>query len=132
MSTGDPHGQGAPGPGAAPADTAESPGAGKPLGEPIATPGAADPMQQLEQRIHAARQAQERPRSGDADMARGLMVVTSLGFSLAGSIVGGIWVGRALAARTGQAWWSEVGLLVGILSGFAVAAHLLKPFLRPR
>jgi hypothetical protein len=109
-----------------------SPEAGKPVGEPPEVQGTDDPMKELGQRIHAARQAQERPRSGDADMARGLMVVTSLGFSLAGSIIGGIWVGRSLAARTGQAWWSEVGLLVGVLSGFAVAAHLLRPFLRPR
>jgi hypothetical protein len=109
-----------------------SPEAGKPVGEPPETLGTDDPITELGQRIHAAREAQERPRSGNADMAHGLTVVTSLGFSLAGSILGGIWVGRSLAARTGQAWWSEVGLLVGVLCGFAVAALLLRPFLRSR
>lgn len=89
-------------------------------------------LRSLQERIDRARAPQEKGSQGAGELARGLALVSSLGISLAGSLAGGLWVGRALAARTGHVWWVEVGLFVGLFSGFGLAAGLLRPFLRPR
>lgn len=50
--------------------------------------------------------------------------IAGVGAAFVVCVVGGFWLGIALAARTGASWWPLAGMFAGLVAGigFAVAA----------
>jgi F0F1-type ATP synthase assembly protein I len=52
------------------------------------------------------------------------LLAAAAGF--AGTVIGGFVIGIVLTRVTGAAWWTLVGLLVGLAFGIAVIARALR------
>lgn len=84
-----------------------------------------DELRELESRI-----AKLRPESGgNKTFARGVTLVTSLGFILAGCLAVGFYAGHYVAGRTGVPAFQVVGLLIGLVTAIFALVKLMRPFL---
>ncbi len=82
----------------------------------------------LESRI----QKLKKPPQGNALYARGVALVTSFGFILAGCLVGGYFLGDALAKRFGHELFLLVGLVAGLAAAVVALSKLMRPFLQSK
>ena len=67
---------------------------------------------------------------GNALFARGVGLVTSLGFILAGCLAAGFFLGQAVAARTGQPLFTGLGVVIGLAAAIFAVVKLMTPFLK--
>lgn len=82
-------------------------------------------LRDLESRI-----AKLRPENGgNKTFARGVALVTSLGFILAGCLAVGFYIGHYFALRTGLPALQVVGLAVGLAAAVFALVKLMRPFL---
>ncbi len=84
-------------------------------------------LRDLESRIEKLQQ----PVGGGSRLfARGVALVSSMGFILAGCIFLGDFLGRSLALRFGSQAFHMVGLVLGLAAAVISSVKLLKPFLK--
>ena len=83
-------------------------------------------LQRLESRLD---QVREPKKKGNKQFARGIALVLSLGFVLAGCLIAGLTAGEYLAQRTGYPIFQLLGALFGLLIAFVSGAKLLKPIM---
>lgn len=67
---------------------------------------------------------------GDKQFARGLALVASFGFVLAGCLVGGLMIGDYLVAESGHKIFRLVGLFLGLFTALFAGVKLMKPLMR--
>lgn len=83
-------------------------------------------LQELEGRI----QAVKGPQGGNKQFARGLALVASMGFVLAGCLIAGVWIGDFIVLKTGNKNLQVLGVLIGLFTAFYAGAKLLKPLMK--
>jgi hypothetical protein len=83
-------------------------------------------LRELESRLDKLKQ----PAGGNTLFARGVGLVTSLGFVLAGCIVGGMYLGNLMAVRFDNQLFTILGVLLGLAAAITASVKLLKPFLK--
>jgi hypothetical protein len=59
-----------------------------------------------------------------------LLRLAGIGAAFVVCVVGGFWIGIALAARTGASWWALAGMVGGLVAGVAVATLTARRALR--
>lgn len=84
-------------------------------------------LTQLEGRLKKAREPEG---SGDRQFARGLALVASLGFVLAGCLIAGLLFGEYLVEQTGYRIFQLLGILFGLVTAFFAGAKLMKPLMK--
>ena len=67
---------------------------------------------------------------GDKQFARGLALVASFGFVLAGCLVGGLMFGDYLVAESGHKIFRLVGLFLGLFTALFAGVKLMKPLMK--
>lgn len=67
---------------------------------------------------------------GNALYARGVALVTSMGFVLAGCLAAGFFLGQAVANKTGQPIFTALGTVAGLAAALFAVAKLMAPFLK--
>ncbi len=72
----------------------------------------------------------KKPPQGNVLFARGVAMVTSFGFILAGCLVGGYFLGDYFAKRFGYELFQLGGLLLGLAAAVAALSKLMRPFLQ--
>ena len=82
-------------------------------------------LRELESRIEKLKE----PKGGNPLFAKGVTLVTSLGFILAGCLAGGYFLGDLVAKRTGHPSFLIAGLLVGLAVALMALVKLMKPFM---
>lgn len=85
-------------------------------------------LRELEARL----QKFKKPKSNSSNrtFARGIALVTSMGFILAGCLIAGLLVGEWAVERTGYQIFQLLGLLLGLVAAIFSGAKLMKPFLK--
>lgn len=68
--------------------------------------------------------------SGSPLFARGVALATSMGFVLAGCLVGGFFLGHIVAERTGYKMFDVLGLVLGLVLALVALTKMLRPFLK--
>jgi MFS family permease len=84
-------------------------------------------LRELEDRLDKAREPEG---SGNKQFARGLALVASLGFVLAGCLIAGLMVGEYLVDKTGYRIFQLLGALFGLFTAFFAGAKLMKPLMK--
>ena len=85
-------------------------------------------LRELESRIEKLKA----PQRGNALYARGVAMVTSFGFILAGCLVGGYFLGDYFAKRFGHELFLLGGLVLGLAAAIAALSKLMRPFLQDK
>lgn len=67
---------------------------------------------------------------GNALFARGVGLVTSLGFILAGCLAAGFFLGQMAAQRTGQPMFTGLGTVIGLAAALFAVVKLMGPFMK--
>jgi hypothetical protein len=68
--------------------------------------------------------------SGSRQFARGIALVASLGFVLAGCLIAGILLGDYLVEQTGHRIFQLLGALFGLVTAFYAGGKLMKPIMK--
>ncbi|MFA5508599.1 MAG: hypothetical protein WC314_07035 [Vulcanimicrobiota bacterium] len=84
-------------------------------------------LQQLEDRLQKVK---EPGSKGDKNFARGLALVASLGFVLAGCLIAGLLIGEYLVDQTGYRIFQLLGVLLGLVTAGFAGAKLMKPLMK--
>ena len=84
-------------------------------------------LQKLEGRLGNARQPET---TGNKQFARGLALVASLGFVLAGCLIAGLMMGEYLVDKTGYRIFQLLGVLFGLATALFAGAKLMKPLMK--
>lgn len=84
-------------------------------------------LQRLEQRLERLKEPR---KTGDKQFARGLALVASFGFVLAGCLIGGLMLGEYLVKQTGQELFQLVGVILGLGTALFAGAKLLGPLMK--
>lgn len=84
-------------------------------------------LRSLEGRLEKLRTA---PVSGDKQFARGVALVASFGFVLAGCLIAGLLLGEYLVERTGYQIFQLLGVFVGLGTALFAGAKLMKPLMK--
>lgn len=84
-------------------------------------------LQALEERLEKLKGPEKK---GDKQYARGLALVASLGFVLAGCLIGGLAFGDYLVAKTGSQSFQLVGLFLGLGTALFAGVKLLGPLMK--
>lgn len=85
-------------------------------------------LRDLESRIEKLKE----PPRGNTLYARGVALVTSFGFILAGCLIGGYFLGDYFAQRFGYELFKLGGLLLGLAAAVAALSKLMRPFLQSK
>lgn len=83
-------------------------------------------LRDLESRIEKLKQ----PQQGQALFAKGVALVTSIGFVLAGCLAGGFFLGNYLTVRTGSQVFTILGVVLGLAAAATAVFKLMGPFLK--
>lgn len=67
---------------------------------------------------------------GNKQFARGIALVASLGFVLAGCLIAGLMLGDYLVLRTGHQIFQLLGVLFGLLTALFAGSKLMKPLMK--
>jgi len=59
-----------------------------------------------------------------------ILRIAGVGTAFVICVVGGFWIGIALAARTGASWWALAGIAGGLIAGVGVAVATVRRALR--
>ena len=84
-------------------------------------------LQELEGRLSKLREPEN---SGGKQFARGLALVASLGFVLAGCLIAGLMIGEFLVDKTGYRIFQLLGALFGLVTAFFAGTKLMKPLMK--
>lgn len=84
-------------------------------------------LRDLEARLEKFRKPKS---SGNGQFARGLALVTSMGFVLAGCLIAGLLLGEWAADRTGHQIFQLLGILMGLGAAAFSGSKLMRPFLK--
>lgn len=84
-------------------------------------------LQELEGRLKKAKVPES---AGDKTFARGLALVASLGFVLAGCLIAGLLIGEYLVDKTGYRIFQLLGVLFGLVTAGFAGAKLMKPLMK--
>lgn len=84
-------------------------------------------LQKLEGRLGKLREPEH---SGSKQFARGLALVASMGFVLAGCLIAGLMIGEYLVEQTGYRIFQLLGALFGLMTAFFAGAKLMKPLMK--
>jgi hypothetical protein len=84
-------------------------------------------LRRLEGRLESLREPQ---RGQNKQFAKGVALVASLGFVLAGCLLGGLMLGDYLVQRTGHQIFQLVGVLLGLFTALFAGAKLMKPLMK--
>lgn len=84
-------------------------------------------LAQLEERIE---KLQEPNRGGNKQFARGIALVVSLGFVLAGCLIAGLMLGEYLVKQTGNQIFQLLGVFVGLAAALVSGSKLMKPLMK--
>jgi hypothetical protein len=84
-------------------------------------------LQELEGRLSKLREPEG---SGNKQFARGLALVASLGFVLAGCLIAGLMIGDYLVDKTGHRIFQLLGALFGLVTALFAGAKLMKPLMK--
>jgi len=85
-------------------------------------------LQRLEGRLESLREPEG---GGNRQFARGVGLVASLGFVLAGCLYGGLLLGDYLVLKTGYPFFQLGGVLLGLVTALFAGVKLLKPLMGP-
>lgn len=85
-------------------------------------------LRELEARIDKLKD----PPKGNQLFAKGVALVTSFGFILAGCLLGGYFLGDYFAKRYDQELFLLGGLLLGLAAAVAALSKLMRPFLQSK
>ena len=84
-------------------------------------------LRKLEGRLEKLRTP---PSGGNKQFARGIALVASLGFVLAGCLLLGLMIGEYLVLRTGYQIFQLLGVLFGLLTALFAGSKLMKPLMK--
>jgi hypothetical protein len=84
-------------------------------------------LRELQSRIEKLK---DPPGGGNKTFARGVSLVTSMGFVVAGCTVSGLYLGRYLAEYFAVPALQLAGLGTGLLAALFAVIKLMKPFLK--
>lgn len=84
-------------------------------------------LQELEERLGKFKGP---TRESQKLYAKGVGLVMSFGFVVAGCLIGGLFLGDYLVAKTGQETYKILGVFLGLLVAAFAGAKLLAPFMR--
>lgn len=84
-------------------------------------------LRELEARLEKFRKPQS---AGNRQFARGLALVTSMGFVLAGCLIAGLLLGEWAAEQTGHKIFQLLGILMGLAAAAVSGSKLMRPFLK--
>lgn len=84
-------------------------------------------LRKLEGRLEQLRTP---PGGGNKQFARGIALVASLGFVLAGCLIAGLLIGDYLVQQTGHKIFQLLGVLLGLVTALFAGAKLMKPLMK--
>lgn len=84
-------------------------------------------LRELQARIEKLK---DPPGGGNKTFARGVSLVTSMGFVVAGCTVSGLYLGRYLAEYFAMPTLQLLGLGAGLMAALFAVIKLMKPFLQ--
>lgn len=84
-------------------------------------------LEKLEGRIARLKEPE---RKGNALYAKGVGLVLSFGFVMAGCLIAGVYLGDYLALKAGVPALKIVGIVLGLVVALSAAAKLMQPFLK--
>lgn len=84
-------------------------------------------LRDLESRLERLKQP---ARGGNALFARGVGLVTSLGFIVAGCLAAGFFLGQKAAQYAGRPVFTGLGVLLGLAAALFAVVKLMGPFLK--
>mgnify|MGYP001189125460 CR=1 FL=1 len=84
-------------------------------------------LEKLEGRIARLKEPE---RKGSSLYAKGIGLVLSFGFVMAGCLIAGVYLGDYLALKAGIPVLKLVGIVIGLVVALTAAVKLLQPFLK--
>lgn len=84
-------------------------------------------LERLESKIERLKEPE---RKGNAVYAKGVGLVLSFGFIMAGCLMAGVYIGDWLAVKVGVPAVKLVGIVLGLVVALGAALKLLQPFLK--
>ncbi len=91
------------------------------------TPAEEAELRDLESRISKLREPEG---GGNTTFARGVSLVASMGFVLAGCLFAGLYLGDYLVLKFGMSWLRLAGLGLGLVTALFAVVKLMRPFLQ--